>query len=40
MTTVILQNKLVLIQEESTDSKINKGDPPLSVWSEYQKRVS
>ena len=27
MTTGILQNKLILIQEESPGSKTNKGDP-------------
>ena len=38
MTTGILQNKLVLIQEESSGSKTNKGDPPFFVWSVYQKQ--
>ena len=28
MTTGILQNKLILIQEESPGSKTNKEDPP------------
>ena len=28
MTTGILQNELILIQEESAGSKTSKGDPP------------
>ena len=31
MTTGILQNKLVLIQEESPGSKTNNGDPPFCL---------
>ena len=37
MTTGILQNKLIVIQEECPGSKTDKGDP-CSVCSEYQKR--
>ena len=38
MMTGILQNKLILIQEESPGSKTSKGDP-LFCLVRYQKRV-
>ena len=40
MTTGILQNKLILIQEESPGSKTNKGDPPCLFGQNGRNRLT